>query len=356
MRESPAGSAIERITARAVRVGRRVLLPESADPRVLKAAREITDRGYGRVILLGEPGTLEASAAGCGLSLEGIEILDPAEDPRREHYVARLMETRRMRQMTRGQAEDLLRDPVYFGGQVVADGRADGMVAGSICPTADTIRAALWSVGPAAGCATVSSASLMQTIVPDVGVDGALIFADTGVVPEPTVEQLADIAIQSGDACRALLGVEPRVAMISFSTKGSACSPAAQHVIDATARARAKRPDMQIDGELQVDAALVPEVAARKVAGSAVAGRANVLVFPSLSVGNVAYKLVERLGRAVALGPLLLGLSKPINDLSRGCSVADIVLVAAVTAVQAASGAVGREASTTGAREGAPSA
>ena len=175
----------------------------------------------------------------------------------------------------------------------------------------------------------------MQTIVPEIGVDGAIIFADTGVVPEPTVEQLSDIAIHAGECCRALLDTEPRVAMLSFSTKGSAHSPSVQAVIDATKLAQTKRPDMKIDGELQLDAAVIPEIAKAKAGASDVAGKANVLVFPSLSVGNISYKLVERLGRATALGPLLLGLAKPINDLSRGCSAEDIGLIAAITAVQA---------------------
>lgn len=330
------GSAIERITARAVRARRRVVLPEARDPRVLNAAREITDRGYARVSLLGECGALESAAREHGVSLESIDIVDPRHDSRREHYVNSLVRARGAHRLTLEQADELLREPVYFGGQMVADGRVDGMVAGSICHTADTIRAALWSVGPVRGCSTVSSASLMLTNIPEVGVGGALLFADTGVVPEPTVEQLAEIAIQAGEACRALLEVEPRVAMISFSTKGSASCDAVQHVVDATRRAQVKRPDMKIDGELQVDAALIPEVAIRKAGSSPVAGQANVLVFPSLSAGNVAYKLVERLGKAVALGPLLLGLARPVNDLSRGCSVEDIVLVAAVTAAQSA--------------------
>lgn len=328
--------AIEGITVRAVEARQRVVLPEVRDPRVLEAAREITDRGYARVTLLGSRQALEAAGAEQGLRLDGMELIDPADDPRRHHYARQLAWARRKQGMTFGQAEELLQNPVYYGGQLVADGRVDGMVAGSICSTADTIRAALWSVGTAAGCRTISGCSIMQTMVHEVGVGGALIFADTGVVPEPTAEQLADIAIQAGEACRTFLEVEPRVAMISFSTKGSAYSPAVQLVIDATRRARSMRPDMMIDGEFQVDAALIPEVATRKAGSSVVAGRANVLVFPSLSVGNVAYKLVERLGQARALGPLLLGLSKPVNDLSRGCSVKDIVLLTAVTAVQGA--------------------
>lgn len=327
---------IERITARSIRVRQRVVLPEAHDPRVLEAAREIRDRGYAEVILVGDPEALRRAGNGVGVDLDGMEVVDPAVDPERDRYVERLREMRRKQGLTREQADTLLSHPVYYGAWLVADGRAGGMVAGSACPTSDTIRAALWSVGTAPGCRTVSSCSIMQTHLPEVGVDGALVFADTGVVPEPTVEQLADIAIQAGEACRTLLGEEPRVAMISFSTRGSASGPAVRLVADATHVARERRPDMSIDGEMQVDAALVPEVAARKAADSGVAGQANVLVFPNLSTGNAAYKLVERLGRARALGPLLLGLDRPINDVSRGCSAEDIVLVAAVTSVQAA--------------------
>ena len=328
-------SVIEKITARAIGASKRIILPESHDSRVLQAAQEITRRGYARVILLGPRQKLEADAVRHGVCLAGVEIINPDEHPARQAYVERLHQLRKAKGMTREQAAKLLEVPVYYGGQVVAAGLADGMVVGSMCPTADTIRSSLRSVGAAPGCRTVSSCSILQTIVPEIGVDGALIFADTGVVPEPTVEQLADIAVHAGLACRNLLEVEPRVAMLSFSTKGSAHGPAVQAVIDATRLAQAKRLDMKIDGELQADAAIIPEVATAKDGASEVAGRANVLVFPNLSVGNICYKLVERLGRAIALGPLLLGLARPVNDLSRGCSVEDIVLIAAITAVQA---------------------
>jgi phosphate acetyltransferase len=311
-----------------------VVLPEAQDPRVLRAARQITDHKYARVTLLGNADEVRALASKEGVDLSGVAILDPQADPAQESYVQKLYEKRKAKGMTPDDARKMLSNVVYYGGAMVGAGAADGMVVGSICPTADTVRSALLGVGTAKGIKTVSSCSIMNTIIPEVGVDGSLIFADTGVVPEPTVEQLADIAVAAAEMCRSLLGVEPYVAMLSFSSKGSATSPAVQKVIDATKLAQSRRPDLNIDGELQLDAAIIPSIAQRKAKGSPVAGRANTLVFPDLSCGNISYKLVERLGRATALGPLLMGLAKPVNDLSRGCSVEDIVLIAAITAVQ----------------------
>jgi len=328
-------TVVERITQRAIAASKRIVLPEADDPRVLQAARQITDRKYARVTILGDPAAIAALARETKVSLEDVEIVNHMTDSKRQGYVDQLYQKRKSKGMTLQQADECLSRTVYYGSMLLADSRCDGVVVGSICPTADTVRGALYGVGTAAGIKTVSACSIMNTIVPEVGVDGSVIFADTGVLPEPTAQQLADIAIGAAESCRALLDVEPFVALLSFSTKGSADSPAVRKVIEATKLAQSRRPDLKIDGELQLDAAIIPDIARRKCKGSAVAGRANTLVFPDLSCGNIAYKLVERLGKATALGPLLMGLAKPVNDLSRGCSVEDIVLISAITAVQA---------------------
>lgn len=325
---------VNSIIQRAKQADACVVLPEASDPRVLRATELILRENYARIILLGDPDSLTKAAKDAGAKIDGAEIVNHLTDANREAYVETLHEKRKAKGMTRDDADKLLQQVPYYGGMMVGAGRADGMVCGSICPTADTVRSALFGVGLADGIKTVSACSVMNTIVEDIGVDGSVIFADTGVLPEPTVEQLADIGIAAASACRSLLNTEPYVAMLSFSTKGSAYSPAVQKVIDATELIKKRRPDLNVDGELQLDAAVIPAIGKTKAKGSTVAGRANTLVFPDLSCGNIAYKLVERLGKATALGPLLMGTAKPVNDLSRGCSAEDIAQITAITAVQ----------------------
>ncbi len=327
---------IENIITKARKAGKTIVLPEADDQRVLLATQKILAEGYAKIILLGDPAKIQADAKACSADISGAEIVNPATDSARDSYIDTLWEKRKAKGMTREDAEKMMSQVVYYGGAMVAAGRAAGMVAGSICPTADTCRAALFTVGLQSGIKTLSSCSIMITIVKEIGVEGAVIFADTGVLPEPTTEQLADIGILASEACAQLLGVPACTAMLSFSTKGSA-SPkieSVKKVIDATEMIKQRRPDLNVDGELQLDAAVIPSIGQRKCKDSKVAGVANTLVFPDLSCGNIAYKLVERLGNATALGPLLMGPAKPINDLSRGCSVEDIALITAITAVQ----------------------
>jgi phosphate acetyltransferase len=326
-------NVIENIIAKAKKAGKRIVLPEGEEIRIIEAAIKVAREKIAAPTLIGDRKKIEAKAGKSNLS--GIEIIDPLEASKK--YAPLLFELRRAKGMTEGEAALKAADPLYLGALMVKSGDLDGMVAGCINSTGDVLRPALQIVKTAQSIKTVSSFFIM--ILPSgskYGSDGVFLFSDGGVVPEPTAEQLSDIAIASADTAKKLLGYEPIVAMLSFSTKGSAAGPSVDKVTEATRLVKSLRPDIVIDGELQVDAAIVQSVAAQKSPNSPVAGRANVLIFPDLNAGNIGYKLTQRLANAEAIGPICQGLSKPVNDLSRGCTSEDIVKAIAVTAVQAA--------------------
>ncbi|BCR04135.1 phosphate acetyltransferase [Desulfuromonas versatilis] len=328
---------VDQIKAKARQNLQTVVLPEGYDDRMVQAAGQIVKDGLAKVVLLGNPATLGTKAQELGASLDGVTLLDPKSAPKLEQYIDELVELRKKKGLSREAAKELLTgdDNLYFGAMMVRMGDAGGAVAGAYNTTGDVLRAAFQVVGTAPGMKTVSSVFLMVTKTPEFGENGTLLFADCAVNPNPDAQALAEIAVATARSCKSFLGVEARVGMLSFSTKGSAKHEDVDKVLKALEIAKGMDPALQIDGELQADAALLPKVGAKKAPGSPVAGKANTIIFPTLDAGNIGYKLVERLAGAEAVGPIIQGLAKPVNDLSRGCSVEDIISVSAITAVQA---------------------
>ncbi len=321
---------IETIKSKAKGLNRHIVLPDAMDERAIRAARMITDQSIAKVSLVGKAGDIQRKADEVHTKLNGIDVIDPEASDKFERYAASLYERRKKKGLTSEQALEVMKNPLFFGAMLVKDGAAHGSVAGSLSTTGDVLRAGIQVIGMKEGISIVSSFFLI--IFPS----KVYSFADCAVVPDPTAEQLADIAITTAENHRKLVGDEPRVAMLSFSTKGSAKHELIDKVVEATDIAKKKAPNLKIDGELQLDAAIIPDIAKRKAPASAVAGDANVLVFPDLNAGNIGYKMAQRMGGADALGPVVQGLQRPAFDLSRGCSVQDIVDVVAINCVMGA--------------------
>ncbi len=328
---------LDSIKQNAKKYNKRIVLPEGYEERTIKAADIAVAEGLAQIILLGDPAQIESHASKLGLkNIEKATIVDPVSHGKKEQYIDLMVELRKSKGLTREEASVLIEDPLYLGVLMIKSGDADGEVSGADHATGDVVRPAFQYVKTAPGISVVSGAFIM--ILPDksFGENGVIIFADGAVHPDPTDKELAEIAVASAHTAKVLAGIEPKVAILSFSTKGSAKHEMVDKVINATQIAQQMAPEFLIDGELQGDAALVEAIGQKKAPGSKIAGKANVLIFPDLNCGNIAYKLVQRLAHAEAIGPILQGMAAPINDLSRGCSVNDIVSMIAITANQAA--------------------
>lgn len=329
-------SFIDDIKNRAKKSIKTIILTESEDVRVLEAASKVTKEGFAKVILIGNQDETNKLASDNNIDIAGIQIIDPVTSNKYDEYVERFYELRKAKGITIEDAKKIIKDNMYFGTMMVKSGDADGLVSGACHSTANTLRPALQILKTAPGTKLVSAFFLMN--VPDCkyGEDGIFVFGDCGLVENPNSDELSEIAISSSKSFKQLTNKEPKVAMLSYSTYGSVHSELTEKVVEATKLLKEKMPNLICDGELQLDAAIIPEISASKAKGSPIDGKANTLIFPSLDAGNIGYKLVQRLAKAEAYGPLCQGIARPVNDLSRGCSSEDIVGVVAITAVQAA--------------------
>ena len=327
---------VEQLIARAKANRQRIVLPEGTEERTLKAANQILTDEVADLILIGNPAEIAEKAMQWGLgNISKATIINPDNHPRQEEYAQLLFQLRQKKGMTIEQARELVKNPLYLGCLIIKNGDADGQLAGARNTTGDVLRPALQIIKTSPGITCVSGAMLLLTHAPECGDNGVLVMGDVAVTPVPDANQLAQIAVCTARTAQAVAGITPRVAMLSFSTKGSAKHEVVDKVVEAFHIAQEMDPNLLIDGELQADAALVPSVGQSKSPGSPIAGKANVLVVPSLEVGNIGYKLVQRLGHATAVGPILQGIARPVNDLSRGCSIEDVYMMVAITANQA---------------------
>ena len=328
-------SVLDSIKEKAKADVKHILLPEGSEERTVQAARIITDEKIAKVTLLGDEEEIKKVAEKFNVCLCGIDIINPLTDPDFEHYANGFYELRKATGMTPEKARETIKNTLFYACMMIKEGKADGMVSGAINTTGNTLRPGLQIIKMAKGINTISSCFIMEIPNKEYGDNGLMLFGDCAININPNPDELASIAIATANTAKTLLGMDPKVAMLSFSTKGSAKHENVDKVTAALAKVKELAPDLDVDGELQADAAMVPKVAALKAPGSKVAGHANVLIFPDLQAGNIGYKLVQRLAGAEAVGPVSQGFAKPINDLSRGCSIADIVSVVAITAVQA---------------------